>query len=58
MNERLKAIEVNLRILLGRVEGWRIDGLTYEVIAKLQDIELKIDQLNDLLTELDAIVND
>lgn len=58
MKERIIAIEVNLRRLLQRIEKLRDIPLSYEVLAKYQKVKLKIDELSDLITEIDAIVND
>ena len=58
MKERISAIKVNLRLLLKRVEELKIEKPDYEVNAKLGKIELKINEINDLLTEIDTIVND
>lgn len=58
MKDKIIATEVNLRRLLDRIENLRNIPLSYEVLAKIQKIKLKIDELKDLITEIDAIVND
>lgn len=58
MKERITAIKLNLRILLKRFEELEIPVPDYEISAKVQKIMLKIDELGDLVTELEAIVND
>ena len=58
MKEKLKAIEVNMRFLLMRVERIKIVNPDYEVNAELQKAELKIDELNDVISKLESIVND
>lgn len=58
MKDRIIAIEVNLRRLLDRIEKLRDIPMTYEVLAKIQKIKLKIDELDDLIAEVEAIVND
>lgn len=58
MKERIIAIEVNLRTLLQRIEKLKDIPLSYEVLAKIQKVKLKIDELSDLITEIEAIVND
>ena len=54
MKERIIALEVNLRNLIQRIERLRNIPLSYEKIVKLQKAKLKIDELNDLITELEA----
>jgi len=54
MKERIIATEVNLRRLLQRVEKLRDIPLSYEVLSKIQKIKLKIDELSDLLTQIEA----
>ncbi len=54
MRDRIIAIEVNLRKLLQRVEKLREIPLSYEVLNKIQKMKLKIDELSDLLSELEA----
>ena len=58
MNDKITALKVNLRTLLKRAEELIIDKPDYEVNAKLQKAELKIDELSDLLGEIDSIIND
>lgn len=54
MKERIIATEVNLRRLLDRIEKLRNITLTYEVLSKIQKIKLKIDELSDLISEIEA----
>ena len=54
MKEKLKAIEVNLRILLQKVEQLKLNVPDYQITFNLQKVQLKIDELNDLITELEA----
>ena len=54
MKERIIAIEVNLRRLLERMEKLRDIPLSYEVLAKIQKIKLKVDELSDLIIEIEA----
>lgn len=54
MKDRIIAIEVNLRRLLQRIEKLRNITLSYEVLNKIQKVKLKIDELNDLITEIEA----
>lgn len=54
MKERIIAIEVNLRKLLNRIEMLREIPLSYEVLAKYQKMKLKIGELSDLITEIEA----
>jgi len=54
MKDRIIAVEVNLRRLLQRIEKLRNIPLTYEVLTKIQKIKLKIDELSDLITEIEA----
>lgn len=54
MKDRIIAIEVNLRRLLQRIEKLREIPLSYEVLNKIQKMKLKIDELSDLLSELEA----
>lgn len=54
MKERLAALRLNLRMLLQRVEELQIEQPDYEVNAKLGKIELKIDEINDLLNWIEA----
>ncbi|MBL1121405.1 MAG: hypothetical protein D8M26_00785 [Ignavibacteriae bacterium] len=54
MKDRIIAIEVNLRRLLQRIEKLRNIPLSYEVLNKIQKVKLKIDELNDLITEIEA----
>jgi hypothetical protein len=54
MKERIIAIEVNLRKLLQRIEKLRNIPLSYEVLAKIQKVKLKIDELSDLITEIEV----
>jgi hypothetical protein len=54
MKERIAALEVNLRNLLQRVEKLRNLPLSYERLAKLQKVKLKVDELNDIISELEA----
>lgn len=54
MKERIIAIEVSLRRLLQRIENLRNIPLSYEVLAKYQKVKLKIDELDDLITEIEA----
>ena len=58
MKDKITAIKVNLRLLLKRVEELKIDKPDYDVNAKLQKAELKVDELSDLITEIDCIIND
>ena len=55
MKDKIKAIETNLRILLKRFEGLQIDKPDYGINAKLRKVELKVDEINDLLTEIEAM---
>jgi hypothetical protein len=54
MKERIIAIEVNLRKLLQRIEKLRNIPLSYEMLAKFQKIKVKIDELNGMITEIEA----
>lgn len=54
MKDKIIAIEVNLRKLAERIEKLRNIPLTYEVLNKIQKVKLKIDELNDLITEIEA----
>ncbi|MCZ7616733.1 MAG: hypothetical protein M5T52_24990 [Ignavibacteriaceae bacterium] len=54
MKDKIIAIEVNLRRLLERNEKLRNIPLSYEVLAKMQKVKLKIDELNDLISEIEA----
>ena len=54
MKERIIAIEVNLRRLLERIEKLRNIPLSYEVLNIIQKIKLKIDELSDLISEIEA----
>ncbi len=56
MKDRITAIKVNLRILLERIDKMKIDKPDYEINAKLQKVELKVDELSDLIAEIEAIV--
>ena len=58
MREKIKAIEVNLRFLLMRIERIKIVKPDYEVNAELSKAELKIDELNDVISKLESIIND
>lgn len=58
MKDKIIATEVNLRRLLDRIEKLRDIPLTYEVLSKIQKVKLKIDELNDLISEIEAITND
>ena len=58
MKEKLKAIEVNLRTLLQRVEKLEVGLLSYQVIEKVKKIELKVDEMGDLVTEVEGICDD
>jgi len=58
MKERIIALEVNLRRLLHRIEKMRDIPLSYEKLVKMQRVKLKVDELNDLISELEVIVND
>jgi hypothetical protein len=58
MKEKIIATEINLRSLLDRIEKLRNIPLSYEVLAKYQKIKVKVDELNELITEIEAIVND
>ena len=58
MKERITAIEVNLRNLLQRIERLRNIKLSYEVLAKTQKVKLKIDEMGDLISEMERMVND
>jgi hypothetical protein len=58
MKDKIIATEVNLRRLLERLEKLRDIPLSYEVLTKIQKVKLKIDELNDLIIEIEAIVND
>jgi hypothetical protein len=55
MKERIKAIEVNLRFLLNRVEELKLNVPDYQVNALLQKLQLKIDEVSDLLSELEEM---
>ncbi len=55
MKDRLTAIKVNMRMLLIRVEELKIDEPDYEINAKLQKVELKVDELGELVKEIEAI---
>ena len=52
--DTISALEVNLRMLLQRIEKLRNIPLTYEVLTKIQKVKLKIDELSDLITEIEA----
>lgn len=54
MKDRIIATEVNLRRLLERIEKLRNIPLTYEVLSKIQKVKLKIDELRDLISEIEA----
>lgn len=54
MKDKMIATEIKLRKLLQRVEKLRNIPLTYEVLAKYQKIKIKIDELDDLITEIEA----
>lgn len=54
MKDKIIATEVNLRKLLERIEKLRNIPLTYEVLSKIQKVKLKIDELEDLITEIEA----
>lgn len=54
MKDRIIAIEVNLRRLLDRIEKLRDIRLSYEVLAKFQKIKVKVDELDELITEIEA----
>ena len=58
MREKLKAIEVNLRTLLNSVEALEISQPDYAIMAKLNQVELKVDEINDLLREVEGLVED
>jgi hypothetical protein len=54
MKDKIIATEVNIRKLLQRIEKLREIPLSYEVLNKIQKVKLKIDELNDLITEIEA----
>ena len=54
MKDKLTAIRVNLISLLRRIEELDIARLDYNIIALIQKIELKIDELNDLIMQIEA----
>ncbi len=54
MKDKIIATEIKLRKLLQRIEKLRDIPLTYEVLAKYQKIKIKIDELSDLITEIEA----
>ncbi|MDO8549793.1 MAG: hypothetical protein Q7S39_06550 [Ignavibacteria bacterium] len=58
MKERISALKVNLRLLLMRVEKLEVNMIDYNLINKIEKIRLKIDELSDCLSEVEAIVND
>ena len=58
MREKLKAIEVNLRTLLNSVEALEISQPDYAIMAKLNQVELKVDEINDLLREVEGLIED
>lgn len=58
MKDKIIATEIKLRKLLVRIEKLTDIPLTYEVLTKIQKIKVKIDELDDLITEIEAIVND
>lgn len=54
MKDRIIATELNLRRLLERIEKLRNISLSYEVLSKIQKVKLKIDELRDLISEIEA----
>ncbi|MGD8305923.1 MAG: hypothetical protein PVF17_04650 [Ignavibacteria bacterium] len=58
MKEKLKALEVNLRTLLKKVETLEITQPDYAIMAKLGQIELKIDELFDLIRDVEGLLED
>lgn len=54
MKDKIIATEIKLRKLLQRIEKLRDIPLTYEVLTKYQKIKLKIDELSDLISEIEA----
>ena len=58
MKDKMIATEINLRRLLRRIEKLRDIPLSYEMLAKYQKMKFKIDELGDLITEIEALIND
>lgn len=54
MKDKIIATEIKLRRLLQRTEKLRDMPLSYEVLAKYQKVKLKIEELSDLITEIEA----
>ena len=54
MNEKIKELETRVRLVLKRIEELKIETLTYENIAKFQKLELRLDEINDLITWIEA----
>ena len=56
MDDKLKAIEINLRLLLNRVEEVNYpEGVNYEVEKKVNEIQQKIYEAADILEEIETM---
>ena len=56
MEDKIKAIAINLRMLLKRIEEMRFDEqVYYEVEQKVKEFSDKIYELADILEEIEAI---
>jgi hypothetical protein len=58
MEEKLSALRVNLRMLLKRTEELHIGMADYKINAELQKAELKADELNDIISRIEVLIND
>ncbi len=56
--DTITALKVNLRNLLRRVDELKINQPNYELNEKLRLMQLKVDKLADLVTEIEALIND
>ncbi len=56
MDDKLKAIEINLRLLLNRVEEVNYpERVNYEVEKKVNEIQQKIYEAADILEEIETM---
>ena len=52
--DTISALKVNLRLLLQRVEKLKLEKPSYELNEKLRKIQLKVDEICDLISELEG----
>ena len=56
MKDKIKAVKVNLRILLERIEAIKIPRqINYEIDQKVNELSDKIYEMADLLEEIEAL---